>query len=841
MATTSPAPAASTPNEAAELVDALLAKLNRAVPDLRSQAKIALDKCEAAEAKLSEVKAELETARTADARCKAAEAALKEQQKETEAERKEKKAAQAETAIERENAAVFRKQVRAAQKEVGIERGKVEAAKKEAGVERNRAAIACLEAEAARKDVDTSRAELAKDVAARKDTSAAFEKICAGKDAAVAALKEAVITKDLALKEARDGREKTAAALNNVTALRQELANARDKATQALQDVASARNEATEARIKASQALKESVSAQKEASDARDQASKAISETEAAQREMGNVQNATEAACRKAESAKHGATSALEDNASLRTRLSDIEAKSRKDLQQRDQTIQDISKQLETSERAWKGTLRRRDQTIKDMQQRVDQMGNRQVDKGTQCEQIDPPDIDALPIWKPSSIIVSPHSGATVKSSVEPSYLKLQSTFQDKPMWDVLESEPNHINAEVRSLIDSMRPSQDVLEHVRPHDWILSTVDKYTCVRDAEDTLEDGTVIDPMAGCHEEVPSPQAMCDVSDAIQSIEWGSPSSRSRPRTQRSEHTNQDDFEMRRDSITSHQASSSRHPVCVHCWQNGHWCFLSDSDDLRCRPCSQGGFKCVFKWCNRGDQCQSNRCVYFHNKDLKRMFKPEIVEDGDMGRRGGGYAQHGTHESHRGRKRRRTQSPPIFVDTAVIAEPVWDDGWRRKCICVHCWETSSYCHAHVSGTCLGCRDAGVECVRVRCGKGLACRAKKCPELHPGQVAELGKEGRMKDGRMKTSDDRARRRFYSPRRDIRPIPVDGEFREARLRLARGEAGADDADIRIATATAHVDCAALGGGRDLGSAVDPRIRPERSLSSRAKRRREMM
>jgi hypothetical protein len=97
------------------------------------------------------------------------------------------------------------------------------------------------------------------------------------------------------------------------------------------------------------------------------------------------------------------------------------------------------------------------------------------------------------------------------------------------------------------------------------------------------------------------------------------------------------------------------------------------------------------------------------------------------------------------------------------------------------------------------------------------------------------------MKDGRMKTSDDRARRRFYSPRRDIRPIPVDGEFREARLRLARREAGADDADIRIATATAHVDCVALGGGRDSGSAVDPRIRPERSLSSRAKRRREMM
>ena len=87
-----------------------------------------------------------------------------------------------------------------------------------------------------------------------------------------------------------------------------------------------------------------------------------------------------------------------------------------------------------------------------------------------------------------------------------------------------------------------------------------------------------------------------------------------------------------------------------------------------------------------------------------------------------------------------------------------------YRRKAICVHCWEGRTLCD--FNGQCATCRNDKVKCVRRSCDDGLSCRNRRCPCLHPGQWDESDASFVVEPGRMPT------------RRQHRPLPLPpGDF----------------------------------------------------------------
>ena len=76
----------------------------------------------------------------------------------------------------------------------------------------------------------------------------------------------------------------------------------------------------------------------------------------------------------------------------------------------------------------------------------------------------------------------------------------------------------------------------------------------------------------------------------------------------------------------------------------------------------------------------------------------------------------------------------------------DPSCEEGFRRKSVCVHCWETSGICHAY--GQCGTYRIAKVKCVRKLCSSGLSCRNPRCPCLHPGEWNEKDPEFTVEKG---------------------------------------------------------------------------------------------
>ena len=56
-------------------------------------------------------------------------------------------------------------------------------------------------------------------------------------------------------------------------------------------------------------------------------------------------------------------------------------------------------------------------------------------------------------------------------------------------------------------------------------------------------------------------------------------------------------------------------------------------------------------------------------------------------------------------------------------------YDNNYRRKSVCVHCWITRGFCDPY--SQCGTCRVDRVQCVRKLCGSGLSCRKPALPLL--------------------------------------------------------------------------------------------------------------
>lgn len=191
------------------------------------------------------------------------------------------------------------------------------------------------------------------------------------------------------------------------------------------------------------------------------------------------------------------------------------------------------------------------------------------------------------------------------------------------------------------------------------------------------------------------------------------------------------------------------TDRKPVCTHCWDKRQWC---DSLSL-CGNCKASGARCTYMQCRSGAVCRAPRCVYIHTNQWSDQDPNWQVEEGSlrykypldprqrMARRsledkldsrdwraGGRIAN----------KRPRSPSEPDALE----------DGFIRKSVCTRCYDSSTLCD--FNGRCNPCRDAGMKCVRIHCKQGLACRARKCPCVHPGQYDLMDTTWNVEHGQL-------------------------------------------------------------------------------------------
>ncbi|SMQ48226.1 unnamed protein product [Zymoseptoria tritici ST99CH_3D7] len=681
--------------------------------------------------------------------------------------------------------------------------------------------------------------------------------------------------------------EEKVTALAENTKLRQEVEDAQKQATTSLNDTGNARSDAKLAREEKEAALAEVAAMKLEIEGLRKDASVARDASQPAEED----ENSLKAKLRDLEKQlgeKETARKKMKEGCIQR----DARIKLHKEqLEEKEGLISGLTEKLATEgqkSRDLTEQLSRQEEAIQSLE-----------DKSTQCESMAQNAAQtptAAPELHTGKIVASPlkytdpENRATIKATgpqVAPPDPRLSTsrTIPALPQWTIEEHDVMYYSSnKIRKMVNMLPPSKEKMEHLRPHQWALSAVSNRP--KKPRDWWTKNNEIDSdemVVFGEDEAPPEDAMCEVtqSQAMESIETTddgayartpvhqqlnhsetrrireTDSYRPSPQSPATQHSNKIQqyapTHHRHDSITSFQAPrapqapqfpSKRRPVCVQCWQNDIWCTVANPDKPSCDSCTSRGVKCVFKRCGFGDSCKIDvhGCVYFHNKDYAEMFHPQNMEDGDLGQRGGTkYKRRAVSADRRGRKRARSPSP--LIDALDIQEPTWADGWIRKSVCRYCWETSSFCEDIVNGACKPCRLADVQCERVRCFKGMSCQARNCPELHPGQVQQFGPQQRTIDGFFK-SDDRTRKRYFEPRRDMRAIRADDEFREARKRLLQGGTTEDARPLgplgEAAARAARIGSPDRGRTQVAQGAKDPRTRPERSLSSRALRRAQM-